>query len=106
MTTYVISVPGTFTAGIDADVPGRVSSALRPADPHGTRMGNTQDLDVLTVNEDATFTVRLTVEADTRHDAEEEARRLAGSALREAGLDERTAALGPAVVTGIDSEVR
>ncbi|MER6061481.1 hypothetical protein ACWET9_38790 [Streptomyces sp. NPDC004059] len=106
MTTYVISVPGTFTADIGTDTRTRLARALRPADPHGTRMGNAEGLDVLRVNEDNTFTLRLTVQADTGRHAEQEARRLAGSALQDAGLDERSAALGPAVITGIDSEVR
>ncbi|MDO0929228.1 hypothetical protein QQY24_28865 [Streptomyces sp. TG1A-8] len=106
MTTYVITVPGTFTAGAGADTRARLSRSLRPADPHGTRMGSSEDLDVLNVNEDNTFTLRLSVEADTAPHAEREARRLADSALREAGLDERTAPLGPAVVTGIDSDIR
>jgi hypothetical protein len=106
MTTYVISVPGTFTTGVAADTRTRLARALRPADPHGTRMGSVEDLDVLSVNEDNTFTLRLTVEADTGPHAEEEARRLADSALRDAGLDEGSAPLGPAVITGIDSEVR
>ena len=106
MTTYVIRVPGTFTADIGTDTRTRLARALRPADPHGTRMGNAEGLDVLRVNEDNTFTLRLTVQADTGRHAEQEARRLAGSALQDAGLDERSAALGPAVITGIDSEVR
>ncbi|MGV4988410.1 hypothetical protein ACWC0C_33285 [Streptomyces sp. NPDC001709] len=106
MTTYVISVPGTFTADIGTDTRTRLATALSPADPHGTRMGSAEGLDVLRVNEDNTFTLRLTVRADTRRHAEEEACRLAGSALRDAGLDERSAPLGPAVITGIDSEVR
>ncbi|MFF8991472.1 hypothetical protein ACF09H_16305 [Streptomyces sp. NPDC014983] len=104
MTTYLISVPGTFTEGVRADTRARLTRALRPADPHGTRMGSSEDLDVLNVNDDNTFTLRLTVEADTGPHAEEEARRLADSALRGAGLDERSAPLGPAVITGIDSE--
>ncbi|MBA9043946.1 hypothetical protein ACFY2H_02845 [Streptomyces griseofuscus] len=104
MTTYLISVPGTFTAGVGADTRTRLTRALRPVDPHGTRMGSSEDLDVLNVNDDNTFTLRLTVEADTGPHAEEAARRLAGSALRGAGLDERSAPLGPAVITGIDSD--
>ncbi|MEW2288658.1 hypothetical protein [Streptomyces sp. NPDC047841] len=106
MTTYVISVPGTFTTGIEADTRTRLAQALRPADPHGTHMGSAEDLDALSVNDDNTFTLRLTVDADTGRNAEEEARRLADSALQQAGLDERAAPLGPAVITGIDSEVR
>ncbi|MFI9566755.1 hypothetical protein [Streptomyces rishiriensis] len=105
MTTYVITVPGTFTAGIEDEARTRLSQALRPADPHHTRMGDAQDLDPLTVNEDDTFTIRLAVEADSVPHAEEDARRLADSALQAAGLDDSEAPLGPAVVTGIDSEV-
>ncbi|MER5198560.1 hypothetical protein ACWD3J_35115 [Streptomyces sp. NPDC002755] len=105
MTTYVITVPGTFTAGVDDETRTRLSRALRPADPHRTRMGSEQDLDPLTVNEDDTFTIRLAVEADSAPLAEEDARRLADSALHAAGLDDTGAPLGPAVVTGIDSDV-
>lgn len=105
MTTYVITVPGTFTSGIEDEARTRLSRALRPADPHHTRMGSAQDLDPLTVNEDDTFTIRLAVEADSAPHAEEDARRLADSALHAAGLDDGSAPLGPAVVTGIDSEM-
>ncbi|MFE9452100.1 hypothetical protein [Streptomyces sp. NPDC006739] len=105
MTTYVITVPGTFTTQIEDETRSHLSRALRPADPHSTRMGTTEDLDVLTVNEDNTFTIRLTVEADTGPHAEQDARALADSALRDAGLDESQAPLGPAVITGIDSQV-
>ncbi|MEU7428493.1 hypothetical protein [Streptomyces sp. NPDC040750] len=106
MTTYVISVPGTFTAGAAAETRSRLARALRPADPHETRLGNAEDLDVLSVNDDNTFTLRLTVEADSGPHAEEEARRLADSALRDAGLDDGSTPLGPAVITGIDSDIR
>ncbi|MFG2634614.1 hypothetical protein ACGFX8_11890 [Streptomyces sp. NPDC048362] len=108
MTTYVISVPGTFTAGAAAETRSRLARALRPADPHETRLGNAEDLDVLSVNDDNTFTLRLTVEADSGPHAEEEARRLllGDSALRDAGLDDGSTPLGPAVITGIDSEIR
>ncbi|MEU4875981.1 hypothetical protein [Streptomyces sp. NPDC021608] len=105
MTTYVITVPGTFTAGIEDEVRTRLNQALRPADPHRTRMGDAQDLDPLTVNDDDTFTIRMAVEADSVPDAEEDARRLADSALRAAGIDGSAAPLGPAVITGIDSEL-
>lgn len=105
MTTYVITVPGTFTADIEADTRARLGQALRPADPHGTDLGSAEDLDTLNVNEDGTFTLHLTVEADNNKHAEQEARRLADEALRTAGLDENTAPLGPAVITGIDSQV-
>ncbi|MER7937710.1 hypothetical protein AB0N99_07760 [Streptomyces sp. NPDC093272] len=105
MTTYVITVPGTFTAGVDDAARQRLGRALRPADPHGTKLGSAEDLDVLAVNDDNTFALRLTVEADTSADAEREARRLADTALRDAGLDAEGVPLGPAVITGIDSEI-
>ncbi|MEU6253851.1 hypothetical protein [Streptomyces sp. NPDC047043] len=103
MTTYLITVPGTFTTATGADARAELTRALRPADPHRTRMGSAEDLDVLTVNEDDTFTIRLTVEADSRSRAEQDARHLAESALRAAGLDADEAPLGPVVITGIDS---
>ncbi|MDH6214019.1 hypothetical protein [Streptomyces pseudovenezuelae] len=105
MTTYVVTVPGTFTDGIEAGAKAELTRALRPADPHATQLGNTEDLDVLAVNEDNTFTLHMRVEADNRADAEQDARHLADSALREAGLDESSAPLGPVVITGIDSDV-
>ncbi|MFF5187425.1 hypothetical protein ACFY30_27275 [Streptomyces sp. NPDC000345] len=104
MTTYVISVPGTFADGAGPGTRAELARALRPADPHRTRLGSAEDLDALTVNEDDTFTVRLTVEADSGPEAEREAHRLARSALTAAGLDDDSAPLGPPVVTGIDSE--
>ncbi|MEU6405784.1 hypothetical protein [Streptomyces sp. NPDC046985] len=104
MTTYVISVPGTFTGGAGQGTRDELTRALRPADPHHTHIGSEEDLDVLTVNDDDTFTVRLTVDADSGPEAEREARRLAESALSAVGMDDRSAPLGPAVITGIDSE--
>ncbi|MEU8589248.1 hypothetical protein AB0C59_19910 [Streptomyces sp. NPDC048664] len=105
MTTYVISVPGTFTGTVGAGTRADLARALRPADPHRTQMGAEEDLDVLTVNDDNTFTIRLTVEADSGPHAEQGAKHLADGALRAAGLDESTAPLGPAVITGIDSDL-
>ncbi|MET7614369.1 hypothetical protein [Streptomyces seoulensis] len=105
MTTYVITVPGTFTGDIEADTRARLGRALRPADPHGTDLGSAEDLDTVNVNDDGTFTLHLTVEADNNKHAEQEARRLADDALKTVGLDENTAPLGPAVITGIDSQV-
>ncbi|MFE8015756.1 hypothetical protein ACFU3O_23805 [Streptomyces antibioticus] len=104
MTTYVISVPGTFTGTAGPRTRDELARALRPADPHRTRLGDEEDLDVLTVNDDDTFTVRLTVEAGSGPEAEREAHRLARSALTAVGLDDGAAPLGPAVVTGIDSD--
>ncbi|MGW2938714.1 hypothetical protein ACWGQ5_48090 [Streptomyces sp. NPDC055722] len=105
MTTYVITVPGTFTGPIAPGTRADLVQALRPADPHHTQKGNEEDLDILTVNEDNTFTMRLTVEADSGPHAEQDAQHLAGSALRAAGLDEASAPLGPSVITGIDSDI-
>lgn len=105
MTTYVISVPGTFTGTVQDDAKDLLARALRPADPHRTHLGDEEDLDALSVNEDGTFTIRLTVEADTTAHAEGRAQEVAHSALRTAGLDGDSAPLGPSVVTGIDSDV-
>ncbi|MFH9553041.1 hypothetical protein [Streptomyces sp. NPDC017435] len=105
MTTYVITVPGTFTAEVGQETRARLNRALRPVDPHRTRLGDAEDLDPLTVNEDDTFTIRLAVESDSVPHAEEDARRLADSALNAAGLDDTSAPLGPAVITGIDSDM-
>ncbi|MGV9629501.1 hypothetical protein [Streptomyces sp. NPDC003487] len=103
MTTFVISVPGTFIGGADTGVRDELARALRPADPHRTHLGSAEDIDVLTVNDDGTFTVRLTVEAGSGPEAEGKARRLAESALTAVGLDDSAAPLGPAVVTGIET---
>ncbi len=54
MTTYVISVPGTFTDSLAAGRRAELARALRPADPRWTQLGNEEDLDVLSVNEDNT----------------------------------------------------
>ncbi|MFC7896592.1 hypothetical protein [Streptomyces sp. NPDC057381] len=105
MTTYVISVPGTFTGAVQDTAREELARALRPADPHRTHLGDEEDLDALSVNDDGTFTIRLTVEADTAAHAEQRAREVADSALRAAGLDGGGAPLGPTVVTGIDSDV-
>ncbi|MET9256427.1 hypothetical protein ACGFZL_16735 [Streptomyces sp. NPDC048182] len=105
MTTYVISVPGTFTGTVQDVTKDELARALRPADPHRTQGGEEEDIEVLSVNEDDTFTIRLTVEADSTSHAEQRARDLAGSALRSVGLDEAGAPLGPPAVTGIDSDL-
>ncbi|GJF25748.1 MULTISPECIES: hypothetical protein [Streptomyces] len=105
MTTYVISVPGTFTGAVPDATKDELARALRPADPHRTHLGDEEDLDALSVNDDGTFTIRLTVEADTAAHAEGRAREVADNALRAAGLDGSSAPLGPSAVTGIDSDV-
>ena len=105
MTTYVISVPGTFTGEVQDATTDELARALRPDDPHRTQLGDEEDLDALSLNDDGTFTIRLTVEADTAAHAESRAKEIADSALRTAGLDRGSAPLGPTLVTGIDSDV-
>ncbi|MET9803032.1 hypothetical protein [Streptomyces sp. NPDC006368] len=104
MTTYVITIPGTFLRELDDSARSTLVRHLRPADPRHTSLGRAEDLDVLTVNDNGTFSVRLEVEADDSHGAEEIARRAATAALREAGYTEDEAPTGPAAVTGIDTE--
>ncbi|MFJ4776128.1 hypothetical protein [Streptomyces sp. NPDC088762] len=103
MTAYVITVPGTFLTAVPAAVRAELAQRLRPADPARSDLGEAEELDLLTVNEDGTFCVRLEVEAPDRARAEDAAVHITASALAEAGLAERDAPLGPPAVTGIDS---
>ncbi|MFE1753741.1 hypothetical protein [Streptomyces anandii] len=103
MSTYVITIPGTFLHGLDDDRRADLARRLRPGDPHHTSLGREEDLDLLTVNDDKTFSIRLEVTAGDRGTAEREAKRTAASALREAGFGEDDAPLGPTTVTGIDN---
>lgn len=77
---------------------------LRPQDPQNTDLGESEELSLLTVDENNTFSVRLEIEAADRKSAEAEAVRLVSGALRDSGLSEDDAPLGPAAVTGIDRE--
>jgi len=104
MTTYVITIPGTFLRELTEDSRTTLLARLRPSDPQNTALGEAQELDILSVNENGTFNIRLEVEADTNRAAEAEAKRLAGAALRDVGFSEDQAPLGPAVVTGIDGD--
>ncbi|MFC8920659.1 hypothetical protein E2C00_01380 [Streptomyces sp. WAC05374] len=104
MTTYVITIPGTFLRELTDDARSTLVRNLRPADPRHTSLGRVEELDVLTVNDNGTFSVRLEVEADDSRRAEEAARRTAAAALREAGYTEDEAPTGPAAVTGIDAQ--
>ncbi|MGY0020853.1 hypothetical protein [Streptomyces sp. cg35] len=103
MTTFVITIPGTFLRDVDdrarADIVGR----LRPADPNQTELGREEDLDLLTVNDDNTFSMRLEVTADAGKEAQLKAEHTAAQALRAAGFTEDEAPLGPPAVTGIDN---
>ncbi|MGW7054190.1 hypothetical protein [Streptomyces sp. NPDC054887] len=103
MTTYVISIPGTFLGDVPDAARSAVVRHLRPADPQHTSLGQTEDLDILTVNDNGTFSIRLEVDADDSHSAEAHAKEVATAALREAGLTEDRAPLGPTAVTGIDT---
>ena len=104
MTTYVITVPGTFLRGVDDSVRSDIGRRLRPQDPRNTDLGESEELSVLTLEEDGMFAARVEVEAADTSEAEAEAVRLVSRALRDSGLSEEDAALGQAVVTGIDSE--
>ncbi|MDF3300296.1 hypothetical protein [Streptomyces tropicalis] len=103
MTTYVITIPGTFLSEPDDAARADLARRLRPADPHRTALGREEDLDLLTVNDDNTFSIRLEVTADDRRAAERKAKQTAASALREAGFGDTEAPLGPTTVTGIDN---
>ncbi|MFF3341213.1 hypothetical protein [Streptomyces flavidovirens] len=103
MTTYVISIPGTFLREVPETARAAVVKHLRPADPQHTQLGQSEELDILTVNDNGTFSIRLEVDADDSHSAELHAKQAAATALREAGLTEDEAPLGPTAVTGIDT---
>lgn len=105
MTTYVVTVPGTF---IDAPPEGaqeELVRALRPVDPKGTDFGEAEHLDILTVYDGTpAFSLRLEVEADTKAAAGESARELVAQALHTAGIPPKSAPLGEPVITGIAAE--
>ncbi|MFF7177991.1 hypothetical protein [Streptomyces sp. NPDC008121] len=100
MTTFVITVPGTFLSGIT----GSACSALeRELASQHTDVSENEGLDLLTLNEDGTFSVRLEVDAPDRYEAELDATRLVVAALQDAGIPPADVPLGPPAVTGIDS---
>ncbi|WP_030976245.1 MULTISPECIES: hypothetical protein [unclassified Streptomyces] len=104
MTTYVITVPGTFVHGVTDASRADMERRLRPQDPKNTDLGESEELNLLTVGEGSTFSVRIEVEADSQAGAEAEAVRLVSSALRDSGFTQDDAPLGQAAVTGIDRE--
>jgi hypothetical protein len=105
MTTYVVTVPGTFLEAPSAAARDALVRALRPLDPHGTGFGETEDLDILTVYDGTpAFSLRLEVKADTGPAAEQRARGLASEALLTAGIPPESAPLGEPVITGIDTD--
>ncbi|MEV0124340.1 hypothetical protein AB0I16_22895 [Streptomyces sp. NPDC050703] len=102
MTVFVITVPGTFVGGVtDA---AREGLRRELATCHG-ELSESEGLDLLTVNEDDTFSVRLEVDAADRYEAELDAVRIVSDALGEAGLTPDECPLGPPAVTGIDSDL-
>lgn len=105
MSTYVVTVPGTFLDAPTPEARETLVRALRPADPQGTDFGEAQDLDILTVYDGTSaFSLRLEVAADTRSAAEDGARELAAAALAAAGYTPQSAPLGQPTITGIDAD--
>lgn len=102
MTTFVITVPGTFVAGVTETSCAALKGKL--AEQH-TALSESAGLDLLTVNDDGTFSIRLEVEAGDRYQAELDAVGLVSTALRETGFSEEDAPLGTPAVTGIDSDL-
>ncbi|MFC8194673.1 hypothetical protein ACFWBR_35250 [Streptomyces sp. NPDC060006] len=104
MTTYVITVPGTFVNGVPDAARSDIERRLRPRDPKNTDLGESEELSLLTVEEGGMFSARIEVEAADQAGAETEAVQLVSRALRDSGFPEADAPLGPAFVTGIDSD--
>ncbi|MEU9086067.1 hypothetical protein [Streptomyces sp. NPDC048357] len=101
MTTYVITVPGTFLRDVDEAARSKLAKRLAS---HHTDLSEAEDVELLTVHEGGTFSVRLEVEAPDRATAEDEAVRLLAGALEELGFSEKDAPLGPPAVTGLEGE--
>ncbi|MEU6736937.1 hypothetical protein [Streptomyces physcomitrii] len=104
MTTFVITVPGTFLKELTGPARAELLRGLRPRDPQRTELGAEEDLDILTVREGGTFSLHLEVEAENAHAAETAAKELAARALADIGFTEEEAPLGPTAVTGIDND--
>jgi hypothetical protein len=105
MTTYVVTVPGTFLDEPSTEARATLVRALRPVDPQSTDFGEDEELDILTMYGDSSaFSVRVAVDADNPPTAEEAARDLVHDALGLAGFSEDSARLGDPVITGIDAE--
>ncbi|MFI8264606.1 hypothetical protein [Streptomyces sp. NPDC085665] len=101
MTTYVITVPGTFLTDVDDAARSELARKLAS---HHTDLSETEDVELLTVHEGGTFSVRLEVEAPDRATAEDDAVRLLAETLEELGLPEKDLPLGPPAVTGVDGD--
>ncbi|WP_405578442.1 hypothetical protein [Streptomyces sp. NBC_01190] len=104
MTTYIVTVPGTFLDAPPEGTQEALVRALRPINPH-TDSGEEEDLDILTVYSGTpAFSLRMEVEADTKTVASDAARDLAASALLTAGVPPESTSLGEPVITGIEVE--
>lgn len=101
MSTYVITVPGTFLRDVDDAARSELARSLAS---HHTGLSEAEEVELLTVHEDGTFSVRLEIEAPDRATAEGDAVRLAAGALGKLGFTEKDAPLGPPAVTGIEGE--
>ncbi|MFF1922343.1 hypothetical protein ACFVW8_17450 [Streptomyces sp. NPDC058221] len=102
MTTFVITVPGTFVTEISDTSRAALEQTL--AKQH-TELSRSEGLDLLTLNDDGTFSIRLEVEAADRYAAELDAVGLVSAALQETGFSAQDAPLGAPAVTGIDSDL-
>ncbi|MFF9070583.1 hypothetical protein ACF09E_35080 [Streptomyces sp. NPDC014891] len=102
MTTFVITVPGTFTSAITDT---ERAALERQLSPQHTDVSESEGVNLLTVNEDGTFAVRLEVDSADRYEAKLDATRIVSAALREVGIAESDAALAPPAVTGMDSDL-
>lgn len=102
MSTYVVTVPGTFLEQPSEAAREALVRELRPVDPQGTDFGEAEALNILTQYPGTpAFSLRLEVEADSAPHAEEHARGLASAALRSAGIPGDSAPLGEPVITGL-----
>ncbi|MEE4546597.1 hypothetical protein V2S66_32110 [Streptomyces sp. V4-01] len=105
MSTYVVTVPGTFLDAPSDAAREALVRALRPADPQGTGFGEAEHLDILTVYPGTpAFSLKLEVEADTAPAAGERAVGLATGALGTAGIPAESAPLGEPVITGLATD--
>lgn len=102
MTTFVVTVPGTFVSAVTDSAR---SALVRKLASRHTDVSEGEGLDLLTLNEGGTFSVRLEVDAPDRYEAELDATRILSAALKEAGIDESAVPLGPPAITGIDSDL-
>jgi len=99
--TFVIAIPGTFTSGISGSAR---MSLQRELAPRHTDLSESEGLDLLTLNDDNTFSVRLEVDAPDQYKAKLKATDVVSAALRKAGIPADEAPLGPPAVTGMDGE--